>query len=74
MRLPLDVLRVAILLALYFAGMFFITFFVARSWPIGAAYSQNAIVSLTAASNDFKLAIAGAVSVFGIGSGWPSPW
>jgi ACR3 family arsenite transporter len=68
-RLPLDVLRVAIPLALYFAGMFFITFFIARSGAIGAAYPQNTTVSLTAASNDFELAIAVAVSVFGIGSG-----
>jgi len=68
-RLPLDVVRVAIPLALYFAGMFFITFFIARSGTIGAAYPQNTTVSLTAASNDFELAIAVAVSVFGIGSG-----
>jgi ACR3 family arsenite transporter len=68
-RLPLDVVRVAIPLALYFAGMFFITFFIARSGAIGAAYPQNTTVSLTAASNDFELAIAVAVSVFGIGSG-----
>lgn len=68
-RLPLDALRMAIPLALYFVGMFFITFFVARSSAIGAAYPQNITVSLTAASNDFELAIAVAVSVFGISSG-----
>ena len=68
-RLPLDVLRVAIPLALYFVGMFFLTFLVARSRAFGAAYPQNTTVSLTAASNDFELAIAVAVSVFGIGSG-----
>jgi ACR3 family arsenite transporter len=67
-RLPLDVLRVAIPLALYFTAMFFITFFVARSRRVGASYEQNVTVALTAASNDFELAIAVAVAVFGISS------
>lgn len=67
-RLPLDVLRVAIPLALYFAIMFFITFFAARGRRVQASYGQNVAVSLTAASNDFELAIAVAVAVFGISS------
>ena len=67
-RLPLDVLRIAIPLALYFAAMFFITFFSARARGVNATYEQNVTVSLTAASNDFELAIAVAVAVFGIAS------
>ena len=67
-RLPLDVVRVAIPLALYFAAMFFITFFAARARRVAATYEQNVTVSLTAASNDFELAIAVAVAVFGIAS------
>jgi len=67
-RLPLDVLRVAVPLTVYFAAMFLITFFIARAGWIGAEYPQNTTVSLTAASNDFELAIAVAVGVFGISS------
>ena len=67
-RLPFDVLRVAVPLALYFAAMFFLTFFAARLRGVGATHEQNVTVSLTAASNDFELAIAVAVAVFGIGS------
>ncbi len=67
-QLPFDVLRVAAPLTLYFAAMFFITFFSAKARGVGASYEQNVTVSLTAASNDFELAIAVAVAVFGIQS------
>jgi ACR3 family arsenite transporter len=68
-QLPVDVLRVAAPLTIYFIVMFAITFFVARTRFVRAGYPQNTTVSLTAASNDFELAIAVAVGVFGIGSG-----